>query len=92
MVRYEYDPEGRLVSRQRLGGDGHKTLCRVIGGVPERFTLEAQRNSAEIELAAIERQEVSQLSGWRDSLRPAVYTLLLLALGLVILGLRMRLG
>lgn len=74
----------------RLGGDGHTTLCRVIGGVPERFTLEVQRNSAEIELAAIDGQEASQLSGWRDSLRPAVYTLLLLALVLLVLSLRTR--
>ena len=78
----------------RLGGEGHMTLCRVTGGVPERLTLEATRNSAEIELAAIrttEGLEASQSSGWRDSLRPAVYTLIfLLVLGLVVLSSRTR--
>ena len=80
----------------RLGTNSHTTLCRIIGGVPERFTLEASRNSAEIELAAAEATaggKESQLSAWRNLLRPAVYTLLfLLLLGLVILGLRTRLG
>ena len=80
----------------RLGSGSHTTLCRVIGGMPVRFTLEETRHSAEVELAAVKAaagQQVSQLSDWRDALRPAVYTLLfLLVLGLVILGLRTRLG
>jgi hypothetical protein len=80
-------------SFHRLAGNDHPILCRVVRGTPERFILDGQMNSVEIELAVVEAtrgQTESRPSGLLDSLSPeACILILLLVSGLLALLLRM---